>query len=219
MEEMAEEKVSLEEQLKEASAKVRGRDERMESTSRGSINIAFSPVFFQEFHEHLVFAKTIFLPSTFVDLKNGSLVSQNKEYENVFHLLLLNVCVQVEALRRQDSSQRLRQVEEELADARAELQGAREREGQARETERVARQTAAKAEDKSSQLEQQLTEVSMFNHLMWGENIIDDVLFISRDWQLPERRGSRPGSRRPCPLAPPPHQSGRRKWGRGSRAL
>ena len=52
IEEMVEEKGSLEEQLKEASAKVRGGDERMESTSRGSINIiAFSPVFSQEFHE------------------------------------------------------------------------------------------------------------------------------------------------------------------------
>ena len=80
--------------------------------------------------------------------------------------------MQVEALRRQDSSQRLRQVEEELADARAELQGVREREGQAREAEREARQTAAKAEDKSSQLKQQLAKVRMFNHLMWGETLL-----------------------------------------------
>ena len=63
MEERAEEKASLEEQLKEASAKVRGRDERIESVSRASINIAFSPGFF------------------FCRLwkKNGSLISQHKE--------------------------------------------------------------------------------------------------------------------------------------------
>ena len=66
--------------------------------------------------------------------------------------------VQVEMLRRQDNSERLRQAEDQLSEVRAELDKAREREGQ-------ARQAAALAEQQSRQQQQQLTEVR--RQAMW----------------------------------------------------
>lgn len=50
------------------------------------------------------------------------------------------VCVQVETLRHQDNSERMRQTEDQLSRLQAELEGLRERERQAREQERLARQ-------------------------------------------------------------------------------
>ena len=121
----------------------------------------------------------------------------------------------MESLRRQDTSERLRQAESQLSELRAELEGAQARETQAREKEGQARQAAARSEENARQREQELDEVGspwlaarLFRYL--------SLLSSSVSLQPRQRATGQAIKRasRPHPPAPPPRQGAavRRRW-------
>lgn len=142
---------------------------------------------------------------------------------------LCGVCVQVETLRRQDNSERLRQAESQLSELQAELEVARERETQAREREGQARQAASLSEERAKQQQLELAEVGrMCSISLLPLSIsppppppsLSPSLSFFRDSQQPSLRAMEQAiekASRPHPLAPPLHQVelARMRWGTG----